>query len=120
MSEALQSGIINELVAGEHPLLGTSYCNIYFTYSSSNYNMCNGSYCVNDSSCNTDCCDDNECDYMSGCHPGLAWLWWTLGSLFFILCIISCIAGAKRRRRMMELNAAVRRNNSNNNRTEVI
>ena len=42
MSEALKNGIINELVANEQPLVGTSYCLIYAGYSSSNYNMCNG------------------------------------------------------------------------------
>ena len=118
MSEALKSGIINELVAAEHPLLGTSYCNIYFNYSDYNYNMCNGSYCNYDSSCNSDCCDGDMCNYNSNCHP-LAWLWWTLGSLFFLLCIISCIAGAKRRRRMAAYQAAVHRNNSHNNDTHV-
>ena len=45
MSEALKSGIINELVSDEYPLVGTNYCNIYAYYSSSNYDMCNGSYC---------------------------------------------------------------------------
>ena len=125
MSEALKSGIINELVADHHPLINpeslyTSYCNIYFSYASSNYNMCNGSYCQSDGSCTNNCCDDNVCDNSGACHPALAWLWWTLGSLFFILCIISCIAGAKRRRRIAEYNASVRRNNSNNARVDVV
>ena len=113
MSEALNVGIINELVYEDHPLVGGGYyCNIYVNYNSSNYNMCNGSYCQSDGQCNTDCCDDDMCDYSSNCHPGLVWLWWTLGCLFFILCIISCVAGAKRRRRIAEYNAAVRRNNA--------
>ena len=42
MSEYLDNGIMAELVANEHPTLGLYYCNIYYGYSSSNYNMCNG------------------------------------------------------------------------------
>ena len=92
----------------QHPMLG---CTVYSYYTYSNYNVCNGWGCRNNSQCASDCCDGYVCsnDY---CNADLAWLWWTLGSLFFILCIISMMAGARRRRRQMMLMHALHSDNS--------
>ena len=83
----------------QHPMLG---CTVYSYYTYYASNVCYGGGCRRNSQCASDCCDGYVCssDY---CSADLAWLWWTLGSLFFILCIISMMAGARRRRRQAML-----------------
>ena len=92
----------------KHPLLG---CTVYSYYNYYNDDVCNGWGCRRNSQCSSDCCDGYVCSN-SYCSADLAWLWWTLGSLFFILCIISMMAGARRRRRQAMLMHALHVENS--------
>jgi len=66
----------------------------------SSYNACEGDRCNYDNNCDNDCCtygvcNDYYCDYN---YNNLAWLWWTLGSFFLVLCIVSICIKAKRQR----------------------
>ena len=104
-----EGGITESAAAlvSKHPMLG---CNRFTAYSYYVYDVCDGWGCRYNNQCASDCCNSYVCSN-SYCNADLAWLWWTLGSLFFVLCIISMMAGARRRRRQAMLLATIHQNN---------
>ena len=78
-------------------------CNYYYSYYYSNYDLCDGSYCVYDSQCASYYCDYYY-DTCNGSYNDTWWIW-LMVTLFVLIIILSAIANARRRRARMAMYA---------------